>query len=275
MIEINNLTAGYGKKISLQNAESAEEKNKSRSSLYGIQILNGLSCTMPQNKVTVLAGPNGSGKSTLIKTICGFLSPWDGKILIDGKQLEEYSLTERAQTIAYVPQSRVIPDIVVERLVLHGRFPYAGFPHRYTKLDHDIAETVMKKMHIENIADRNLQTLSGGQRQKVYLAMALAQDTPVLMLDEPLTFLDIRQQLELVDTVKKLASDGKTVCMVVHDLNMAISTADHLIVLKNGIVASEGEPFVAVQSGVIDDVFGVKTEKLSSSSGTVRYAFTL
>ncbi len=230
---------------------------------------------MPEGKVTVLAGPNGSGKSTLLKSVCGFLAPWGGSIKVNNKMLSEYTLTERAQTVAYVPQSRVIPDVIVERLVLHGRFPYAGFPHRYTKLDHDIAETVMKRMHIDTLADRNLQTLSGGQRQKVYLAMALAQDTPVLMLDEPLTFLDIRQQLELVDTVKKLAADGKTVCMVVHDLNMAIAAADHLIVLKSGVVASEGNPYDAVGAGVIEDVFGVKTEKLVSQAGTVRYAFTL
>jgi ABC-type cobalamin/Fe3+-siderophores transport system ATPase subunit len=256
MIEVADLVGGYG----------------IGSSVY--RVLNGVSCTMPKGKITVLAGPNGSGKSTLLKAVCGFLLPWEGTITAVGKPLHEYTLTERAQTIAYVPQSRVVPDILVERLILHGRFPYAGFPHRYTKLDHDIVETVMERLHLTAYADRNLATLSGGQRQKVYLAMALAQDTPVLILDEPLTYLDVRQQLDLIADLKELCRSGKTVCMVIHDLNLALTVADHLVVMAEGAVLAEGSGEAVFESGMIDRAFSVHASRVVSAEGHPLYYFT-
>ena len=128
----------------------------------------------------------------------------------------ELSGRELAKKVAFLPQNRTVPEITVKNLVLHGRFPYLSYPRRYRQEDLAAAEAAMKKMGIPELADRNLSTLSGGQRQKVYIAMALAQDTPVVLLDEPNTFLDIAHQLQLMEQARTLAADGKTVVLVSH-----------------------------------------------------------
>lgn len=253
MIRIENLTVSYGKKTS--------------------PVLCGVNCTVPEGKITVLIGPNGSGKSTLLKTICGFLSPQDGTVILGGKNLCEYVSGERAKKIAFLSQTRHLPELTVRHLVLHGRFPYTRFPRHYTEKDAEIVDSVLRQMKLDALSDKFLSELSGGQQQKVWLAMALAQQTPVLVLDEPLTFLDIRQQLDFLQMLKSLRNQGKTILLVVHDLHAAFTCADHLIVLGGGRVLSEGDAAVIADSGIIERAFGVRTESCVLPSGETMYAF--
>ncbi len=259
MIEVCSITAGYGKPRT------------------GNAVLKALSCTIPAQQITVLIGANGSGKTTLLKTLCGFLPVWSGSIQLLKKPLSAYSLRERAQYIAYVGQKHELsasrPDLTVRDLVLQGRFPYTGFPRHYTARDRERADEALRALNLTDLAEKAISTLSGGQQQKAYLALALCQQTPLLVLDEPLTFLDIRQQLELLSTLQSLKADGKTICLVVHDLNTALTFADKLIVLCGGTVVAEGAPTSIASSGIIDTVFGVRTEHIPLPDGKKLYTF--
>ena len=155
--------------------------------------------------------------------------------------------------------------------MLHGRFPYLSYPRRYRQEDLAAAEAAMKKMGIPELADRNLSTLSGGQRQKVYIAMALAQDTPVVLLDEPNTFLDISHQLQLMAQAKNLAAEGKAVVLVLHDLSMAMDCADSLAVLSRGTCLIQGSPQEVFLSGCLDSAFGVRVSRIRTDAGWKYY----
>jgi iron complex transport system ATP-binding protein len=182
--------------------------------------------------------------------------------MLDGQELLTLPGRERAKKVAFLPQSRQIPEITVRNLVLHGRFPYLSYPRRYRQSDEKIAEEAMTQMGIGELADRKLTTLSGGQRQKVYIAMALAQDTPVVLLDEPNTFLDIAHQLQLMAQAKELAAEGKTVVLVLHDLSMAMDCADSLAVLWNGTCLFRGSPEEVFLSGCLDAAFGLQVGRV-------------
>ena len=234
MVEIRNLTAGYP----------------------GNPVLQNISLSLPAGKVTVLAGPNGCGKSTLLKAVAGIL-PSAGEILLEGASLDPLSSRERARKLAFLPQSRSVPEITVRRLVLHGRFPYLRYPRQYRRADYEAADAALDTLDIAHLSDRELRSLSGGQRQKVYIAMALAQDTPVVLLDEPTAFLDIAHQLQLMKLAKDLAARGKTVVLVLHDLPLALEHADALAVMKEGTIRAAGTPEEVLQSGCLKDVFGV------------------
>lgn len=253
------------------------------------QIFNNLGITFEKGEITVIIGRNGCGKSTLLKAISGRIPIMSGEVLIDGKPLLEYKKPELARTISLLPQSRDMPAITVQRLVLHGRFPYLGYPRRYRKCDYEAAEQALADMGMTGFEQREIAELSGGERQKVYIAMALAQQTPVVMLDEPSAFLDVRHQLEIPQIAKKLKAAGKTVIMVLHDLNTALRCADKLAVLAvlSGIalltatdgdndsssLCAFGNPHEIAKSGILDDVFGVETKILSSEDGEIYYSF--
>ena len=234
MLDIRNLSAGYP----------------------GNPVLRDISLSIPEGAVTVIIGPNGSGKSTLLKALAGIL-PASGSVRLEGLELLELSGRELAKKVAFLPQNRAVPEITVKNLVLHGRFPYLSYPRRYRPEDHKAAEAAMTKMGISDSADRSLATLSGGQRQKVYIAMALAQDTPVVLLDEPTAFLDIAHQLQLMALAKDLAAKGKTVVLVLHDLTLALEHADRMVVMGDGAVRAAGSPEEVFQSHCLKDVFGV------------------
>ena len=248
MLEIKNLTAGYPDK----------------------EVLCYVNLNIPEGKITALVGPNGSGKSTLLKAICGIL-PSRKELRLDGMPLQDLSRKELARQMAYLPQNRAVPEITAANLVLHGRFPYLGYPRRYTPADIRIAEAAMEKLGISDLAHRELTSLSGGQRQKVYIAMALAQDTPVVLLDEPNTFLDIRHQKQTMALARMLAREGKIVVLVLHDLAMALETADHLVVLSEGRVAAEGDGETVFASGILDAVFGVEVCRVFTEDGWKYY----
>lgn len=248
MLEIQNLSAGYP----------------------GNRVLDGISLTLDKGAVTVIAGPNGCGKSTLLKALAGIL-PSEGSILLDGENLRALEKRELAKKVAFLPQSRPVPELSVKQLVLHGRFPYLSYPRRYRQQDHAAAAAAMEKMGISDLADRSLTSLSGGQRQKVYIAMALAQDTPVVLLDEPNTFLDIPHQLQLMQHAKDLAAAGKTVVLVLHDLSMALEHADSLAVVQDGRCLFQGSSEETFLSGCLDAAFGVQIQRVQTSDGWKYY----
>lgn len=248
MLEIRNLTAGYP----------------------GHPVLNDVNLLIPEGKVTVVAGPNGCGKSTLLKAIAGIL-PAEREVYLQGKPLHHLPAKELAQNIAFLPQNRPVPEITAERLVLHGRFPWLGYPRRYRQEDHRAARESMEQLGIGNLAQRSVASLSGGQRQKVYLAMALAQDTQILLLDEPTTYLDIAHQLQLMALARLLAEGGKIVVLVLHDLAMAMEHADQLVILEKGTVAAQGSPDAVFASGVLNRIFNVEVRRTQTEDGWKYY----
>ena len=248
MLEIRDLSAGYP----------------------GHPVLSGISLTIPEGTVTVIVGPNGCGKSTLLKALTGIL-PAAGSVRLDGQELLGLSSRELAKKVAFLPQNRPVPQITAKNLVLHGRFPYLSYPRRYRQEDHAAAEAAMEAMGIAELAQRSLSTLSGGQRQKVYIAMALAQDTPVILLDEPNTFLDISHQLQLMEQAKRLAAAGKTVVLVLHDLCMALDRGDLLAVLSEGRCLFRGSPEETFLSGSLSRAFGVQIRRIQTPDGWKYY----
>ena len=248
MLEIRNFSAGYP----------------------GNPVLRDISLSIPEGAVTVIVGPNGCGKSTLLKALTGIL-PAAGSVRLGDEELLSLGSRELAKRVAFLPQSRPVPEITVDSLVLHGRFPYLSYPRRYRREDHAIARAAMEKMGVSHLADRSLTTLSGGQRQKVYIAMALAQDTPVVLLDEPNSFLDIRHQLQLMEQAKSLAAEGKTVVLVLHDLSMAMDCADSLAVFSGGRCLFQGSPEEAFLSGCLEESFGVTVQRAQTPEGWKYY----
>lgn len=249
MLEIRQLHAGYG----------------------GTEILRGITLSAPAGKVTAIVGPNGCGKSTLLKAIAGINPSASGQILFDGQRLDALPPRELARLVAYLPQNRQVPEITAERLVLHGRFPYLSYPRRYRRQDLEIARKAMEDMGIHELGQREMSTLSGGQRQKVYLAMVLAQDTPVVLMDEPTTFLDISHQIQLMEQARFLARQGKTVVMVLHDLSMALQRGDHLAVMAEGRILCQGSAEAVYTGGCLEDAFGIRVLRVRTGEGWQYY----
>lgn len=233
MLEVKDLCAGYN----------------------GKPVLKNLSATFPEGKITAVLGPNGCGKTTLLKALCGIL-PSRGQIQMDSTDLKKLLPREMAKRMAYLSQNRSVPDLTVGYLVLCGRYPHAGY--RYTKADEEAARKAMEMAGISDLADRPLIQLSGGQRQKAYIAMALAQDTPVILLDEPTIYLDIAHQLQLLRQLRALAEAEKTVVAVLHDLPGALGFADHILLMDGGEAVLQGTPEEVFRSGLLDQVFGVR-----------------
>lgn len=240
MLEIQDLSSGYGPKNILQNVSFSAEAGK----------------------ITAILGPNGCGKSTLLKTLCGILPAGSGQVTLDGQALLSLPSGRLARKAAYLPQTRSLPDITVGRLVLHGRFPYLSYPRRYRPEDHEIARQVMTRMGIADLAETPLSRLSGGQRQKAYIAMALAQDTEVILLDEPTTYLDVAHQLQLLHQAKDLAGLGKYVILVIHDLSQGLALADRVVLMEDGHVVKEGTPEEVYRSGALERTFGVRISRV-------------
>ena len=249
MVEIRDLHAGYN----------------------GGDVLRGIDLSIPAGAITVIIGPNGCGKSTLLKAIAGIHPPRAGGIRLDGTELVGLPPRETARQVAYLAQSRQVPEITAERLVLHGRFPYLSYPRRYRREDLAIARRAMEIMGIHDLAQRRLDTLSGGQRQKVYIAMALAQDTPVVLMDEPTTYLDIAHQLQMMEEARLLAGAGKTVVLVLHDIALALKRADHLVVLRDGSVLAAGGAEAVFESGCLEKAFGIRVLRTPSPDGWQYY----
>lgn len=246
MIELNHVSAGYGK----------------------AEILHDITLTLPEGKITTLLGVNGCGKSTLLKTLVRLLPLTSGTVTADGIPVDTYLPSELAKKIAYLPQNRSIPDMTVSQMVLHGRFAHLSYPRIYRKQDIAAAERAMQTLGIADLADRHLSGLSGGMRQKAYLAMALAQEAPVILMDEPTTFLDIAGQLRLAETIRSLADSGKTIVLVLHDLPLALKLSDEIAVLHEGRLLDTGTPEKILESGALRRAYGIKIRPIQTEDGT-------
>ena len=249
MIEVKNLSAGYFGKIIVKNVT--------------IEFVPG--------EVLVLLGPNGSGKSTLLKAALGLLPSMGGEILYDGIEMKRLKRKEIAQKAAFLSQSRNTPSIQAMRMVLHGRFPYLSYPRQYSKRDKEIANQAMEVTGSSPYKEMNVSELSGGQRQGVYLAMALAQDTETIFMDEPTTYLDISHQLNVMQTARNLAKQGKAVVLVLHDLPLALSGADRVAVFCSGELKSCDTPRKVYESGVLNEVFDVNVHCVETAHGMQYY----
>lgn len=225
------------------------------------QVLNNLSLTIKENKITTLLGGNGCGKSTLFYLLSKNQTPQSGKIQIYDTSIDSIQRKEFARTVAIVHQNNTAPDdITVEKLVSYGRLPYKGFRFQLSKEDEEKIDWAMKITNVYAYKDRTFNKLSGGQKQRVWIALALAQDTKVLLLDEPTTYLDIRYQVDILQLVKKLNIEHNiTIVMVLHDINQAIHYSDELIIMdKTGTIIAQGNPFDCITSDIISTTYGMK-----------------
>ena len=237
----------------------------------GTQALDQVDLSIEPGRIVGLLGPNGSGKSTLIKTALGLLPRQGGEILYDGVDLGHLTPRQVARKAAYLAQSREVPSITARRMVLHGRFPYLGYPRRYRAEDYEAAAKALEWAGAADLADRSVRELSGGQRQKVYLAMALAQDTETVFMDEPTTYLDVRHQLEVMSVSRRLADMGRAVVLVLHDLSLALRAADRLAVLADGALCQVGTPEEIFTGGELDRAFGVTVQRVRTENGWLYY----
>ncbi|MBG0563982.1 ABC transporter ATP-binding protein [Actinoplanes aureus] len=222
-------------------------------------IVAGLDLTVLDGKVTAIVGANACGKSTLLRGLARLLTPREGAVYLDGASIAEMSTLDVAKVLGLLPQSPVAPDgITVADLVSRGRYPHQGWFRRWTERDHDAVSRALDATGTADLVDRPIRQLSGGQRQRVWVAMALAQETDLLLLDEPTTFLDIAHQVDLLRLLRKLnAASGKTVVVVLHDLNLACRFCDHIIAMADGSIVAEGPPTEVVTAELVEKVFGL------------------
>lgn len=232
---------------------------------YGAtRILTGLDLAVPDGQLTALLGPNGCGKSTLLRTLARLSRPMGGSVLLDGDDIHRQPTREVARRLGLLPQSPSAPEgMTVRELVAQGRFPHQSLMRQWTTEDEAAVNRALVITGVDQLADRTLGTLSGGQRQRCWIAMTLAQETPLILLDEPTTFLDLRYQLEILELMVELTHHhGRTVVAVLHDLNQAAAHADHLVLLREGHVHAEGPPEAVFTANNIEAVFGVASNIL-------------
>ncbi len=222
-------------------------------------VANDLSVSIPDKKFTVIIGPNACGKSTLLKALCRVVKPQRGKILLDGKDIQKTPTKMLACQLGLLPQQTLVPEnITVAELVARGRYPHQTLLQQWSQADQQAVMQAMRQTGIELLADCYVDELSGGQRQRVWIAMVLAQQTPIIFLDEPTTWLDISHQIELLDLFMQLNLENKqTVITVLHDINQACRYANHLIVMQAGKIVTQGKPQEIITSELIFNVFGV------------------
>ncbi|QHF45807.1 ferric citrate ABC transporter ATP-binding protein FecE [Pseudomonas sp. S35] len=236
----------------------------------GTPIVQGLSFAPPAGKVTALIGPNGCGKSTLLKAFARILKPTQGELTLDGQAYSALSARQLARHIAFLPQVLPVPEgVSVRQLVAYGRSPHNSLWGRLSGNDQSHVTQAMQRLELDNLADRALADLSGGQRQRAWLAMVLAQNAPVVLLDEPTTYLDISHQVELMDLMCELAAEGKTVITVLHDINQACRYAEHLAVMHGGRLVADGAPGEVISAQLMREVFEVQVQIINEPvSGT-------
>lgn len=245
MIELKNVCAGYDGKTVLHDANVSFEPGK----------------------ITVLVGPNGCGKSTLLKSIVRINPHSSGEVLIGGVSIQKMEQKQLARNVAYLAQNKKAPDISVMKMVLHGRFAHLSYPRKYRQKDIEIAQKALKWAGMEAESEKIVSKLSGGMQQKVYIAMALAQDADTILMDEPTTYLDVVHQLRLMEMARQLAKAGKAVVMVLHDLTQALQIADQVVVLKEGKIIAQGTSDEIYESGSLQRAFGVEVERVHTKSG--------
>lgn len=223
-------------------------------------IAESLNVTIPDGHFTAIIGPNGCGKSTLLRTLSRLMTPTSGHVYLDGEQIQRYSSKEVAKRIGLLAQNATTPgDITVQELVARGRYPHQPLFTRWRKEDEEAVSRAMKATGITDLARQSVDTLSGGQRQRAWIAMVLAQETAIMLLDEPTTWLDISHQIDLLELLSELNQQkGYTLAAVLHDLNQACRYATHLIALREGKIVAEGAPKEIVSAELIEKIYGLR-----------------
>jgi len=226
-------------------------------------VAEDLTVAVPAGSFTVIIGPNGCGKSTLLRALARTLKPRSGRVLLDGAPMDAMRTKAIARRLALLPQSPIAPEaITVGDLVARGRYPHQGLLRQWSPEDARAVDAAMAATEVTDLRDRYVSDLSGGQRQRAWLAMALAQETDLLLLDEPTTFLDIAHQFEVMDLCARLHEEGRTLVAVLHDLNQAARYGSHVIAMKAGRVVAEGPPQDVVTEALVRDVFGLAARVL-------------
>ncbi|MER5989262.1 ABC transporter ATP-binding protein [Streptomyces sp. NPDC001787] len=225
-------------------------------------IAENLSVEIPDNSFTVIVGPNACGKSTLLRALARMLKPSAGQVLLDGRTIHRMPAKQVARTLGLLPQTSIAPDgITVADLVARGRYPHQGLLRQWSPEDERVVVESMESTGVAELSDRYVDELSGGQRQRVWIAMALAQQTPLLLLDEPTTYLDIQHQIDVLDLCAELhETRGRTLVAVLHDLNHAARYATHLIAMRDGEILAEGAPSDVVTAELVERVFGMRCQ---------------
>ncbi|ASG63894.1 iron-enterobactin transporter ATP-binding protein [Kluyvera genomosp. 3] len=223
-------------------------------------IAESLNVTIPDGHFTAIIGPNGCGKSTLLRTLSRLMTPTHGHVYLDGEEIQRYASKEVARRIGLLAQNATTPsDISVQELVARGRYPHQPLFTRWRQEDEDAVQRAMQATGIVELANQSVDTLSGGQRQRAWIAMVLAQDTAIMLLDEPTTWLDISHQIDLLELLSELNRErGFTLAAVLHDLNQACRYATHLIALREGKIVAEGAPQEIVTAELIEAVYGLR-----------------
>ena len=239
MIEIKNMSCGYGKK----------------------EIIQDMNLNINKNEITVILGPNGCGKSTFLKAMAGIVGLKKGEVIVKNQNANEISNKEMAKILSYLPQIRHIPNMSVYDFIMCARYPYLGLNKQPQLDDINAVESAILKVGIEEFNIRHMKTLSGGERQKVYIAFMLAQETDILLLDEPTTYLDISKQFEILDIIANLKAYDKTVVMVLHDIIHGLIIADKIVVMDKGQICFSGNVQATMDSGVLEQIYNIKISK--------------
>ena len=254
-LEAQALTTGYDKQV----------------------IIKEMNLSIPAGKISVIIGGNGCGKSTLLKTLCQLNKTMGGQVLLDGKSIADFPAKKLARYLGFLPQSPLVPEgITVFDLVSRGRFPYRKFMKGLDKTDYAAIEEAITSMDITDIADKCVDELSGGQRQRVWIALALAQQTDILLLDEPTTYLDIAYQVEILELLRMInQTRGTTIVMVLHDINLASRYADYLFAMSKGALVAQGSPEETISSELLKTVFDLDAKIITDPVSNTPYAIPI
>ena len=241
------------------------------------QILHNLSLEVPRGKIVTLIGQNGCGKSSLLKTVSRAVAPKDGRVIYEGKPLREYAPKKLAQKIAYLAQVHTSPpDIDVRTLVSYGRYPYTKFGRGQTKADAEIIDRAIALTGLESLQTQPVATLSGGERQRAWIAMNVAQEPEILILDEPTTYLDIGYQVEVLELIRQLNRElGITILMVLHDLNLASRYSDRLYAIKDKALYAAGNPAEVITASHLKHIFGIDARILHDADNNCPFFIPL
>ncbi len=225
-------------------------------------IFEHLNLVIPEGKITVFIGSNGCGKSTLLRSLARLLKPNEGQILLDGKRISSLPAKEVARELSILPQGPEAPEgLTVLQLVKQGRYPYQTWLKQWSREDEHAVQKALAATGMNALADRTVDSLSGGQRQRAWIAMTLAQETPVVLLDEPTTYLDMTHQIEVLDLLYQMnVHENRTIVMVLHDINLACRYADHIVAICEGKVAAQGRPAEIINAELIKTVFALDCE---------------
>lgn len=234
----------------------------------GRAVIDDLDVAIPPGVITTIIGPNGCGKSTLLRTLSRLLKPTGGTVLLDGEDIARLRTRDVAKKMGLLPQAPVAPEgLTVADLVARGRHPHQSWLRQWSSDDAAVVERALAMTGVSELADRPVDSLSGGQRQRVWISMTLAQGTDLLLLDEPTTYLDLAHAIDVLDLVDDLHESGRTVVMVLHDLNLAARYSDNLVVMRAGSVLAQGHPRDVITAELLREAFGLRAEVIDDPVG--------